>query len=92
MHFDLLDIIFSKTKRWSAAISDLTFARGRIHGDSLTSTDPGNIPFPDSATAWLGEHMNREHLNGSISVCNDVDVSMAAERCLFQKPGSWYDA
>jgi hypothetical protein len=63
-----------------------------FHGDSLTSTDPGNILFPDSATAWLGEHMNREHLNESISVCNDVDVSVAAERCLFQKSGSWYNA
>jgi hypothetical protein len=56
MHFDLLDIIFSKTKRQSAAISDLTFGSvAGFHGDSLTSTDPGNIPFRDSATAWLGE-------------------------------------
>jgi hypothetical protein len=47
MHFDLLDIIFSKTKRRSAAISDLTSGpMTGLHGNSLTSTDPGVFPFP----------------------------------------------
>jgi hypothetical protein len=62
MHFDLLDIIFSKGKDTASRnIRSHLRPYDRISRRLADQRRSWSIPFPDSAIAWLSEHMSREH-------------------------------